>query len=92
MIGLIGFLARFVTVLFLVRLTLRLGASLFMPRTAPAGPPPRTGEAIDLVRDRVCNTALPRHRAVVAVVGGREEHFCSKACAQRALSESTGRR
>jgi hypothetical protein len=38
-----------------------------------------------LVRDRVCNTFLPRERALVAVVDGREEHFCSTACRDRAL-------
>jgi hypothetical protein len=41
---------------------------------------------VDLVRDRVCNTFLPRARALPAVVGGREEHFCSVACRDRALS------
>jgi len=92
-IGLIVFLARFVTVLFVVRLTLRLAASLFMPRTAAAGraAPGREIAAIDLVRDRICNTAVPRQGAVVAVVAGREEYFCSRACAQRALAESSGR-
>jgi hypothetical protein len=38
-----------------------------------------------MVRDRVCNTFLPRQRALRAVVGGREEHFCSAACRDRAL-------
>jgi len=39
-----------------------------------------------MVRDRVCNTFLPRARAVTALVGGREMHFCSAACRDRALA------
>jgi hypothetical protein len=91
-IGLIVFLARFVTVLFAVRLTLRVVASFFRTSAVPAGRPAsgRQIAAVDLVRDRICNTALPRGRAVVAVVAGHEEHFCSRACAQRALAESSG--
>jgi hypothetical protein len=37
------------------------------------------------VRDRVCNTFLPRERAIHAVVNGHEEHFCSTACRDQAL-------
>ena len=39
----------------------------------------------ELVRDRVCNTFLPRDRALRAMVHGHEEHFCSPACRDRAL-------
>ena len=39
----------------------------------------------DLVRDRICNTFLPRERAIHALVNGHEEHFCSTACRDRAL-------
>jgi hypothetical protein len=39
-----------------------------------------------LVRDHVCDTFLPRSRALVATVDGREQHFCSEACRDRALS------
>ena len=39
----------------------------------------------DLVRDRVCNTFLPKDRALTAMVRGHEEHFCSAACRDRAL-------
>ena len=46
---------------------------------------------MDLVRDRVCNTFVPRSRAQTAVIAGHEEHFCSPACAQRALAESASR-
>jgi hypothetical protein len=51
-------------------------------RGAAPGP-----QAVDnqLVRDRVCNTFLPRERAIRALVGGQEEHFCSVACRDQAL-------
>jgi hypothetical protein len=39
-----------------------------------------------LVRDRMCNTFLPRDRALRARVGGREEFFCSTACRDLALA------
>lgn len=76
---------RFVLVLFAVRLVVRALARAFAPPPAPrsAAPPPRPLE--DLVRDRVCNTFVPRSRALLAVVDGRDEHFCSAACRDKAL-------
>jgi hypothetical protein len=70
-------------VLFLVRLVLRGLASFLRPR--PQGAAARK-ESVDMVRDRVCNTFLPRERAVRALVAGHEEHFCSAACRDRALA------
>ncbi len=46
----------------------------------------RTREIEDLVLDRICHTYLPRSRAVVARVDGREEAFCSSACRDKALA------
>jgi len=43
------------------------------------------GRSRELVRDRVCNTFLPRDRALRAIVHGHEEHFCSPACRDQAL-------
>ena len=40
----------------------------------------------EMVRDRICNTFLPRERALMAVVHGVEEPFCSPACRDRALA------
>lgn len=40
----------------------------------------------ELVRDRVCNTFLPKDRALTALVRGQEEHFCSAGCRDRALA------
>jgi hypothetical protein len=68
---------RFLMVLFLIRLGLRLFAAARRPR--PAVVPPA-----DLVRDRVCNTFVPRDRAVIGTVAGRTEHFCSAGCRDRA--------
>jgi hypothetical protein len=42
-----------------------------------------------MVRDRVCDTFLPRSRALMAVVDGREQHFCSPECRERARAGSS---
>ena len=84
MIRLVAIVFRFLVALLLVRLGLRALSSWLGSRAAPGqgqpAPPPE-----DLVRDRICNTFLPRSRALRAVVGGHEEHFCSAACRDRAL-------
>jgi YHS domain-containing protein len=71
--------------LLLLRLLVRTVARAFAPRPAPprAGappPPPRVRPPEDLVLDPVCRTYVPRSRALVARVDGREQHFCSEAC------------
>jgi YHS domain-containing protein len=38
----------------------------------------------DLVRDPICNTYVPRSRALTAAIEGRPEHFCSEKCRDRA--------
>jgi hypothetical protein len=75
---------RFLIALFFLRLIVHTVADLLRSR----GPrkKPRAADA-ELVRDRICNTYVPRAAAVVARVGGREESFCSPACRDRALSE-----
>ena len=80
MIPVLMVVVRFLMVLFLVRLGLRLFAAA--RRGARARTAARTAE---LVRDRVCNTFLPRDRAVFGTVGGRTEPFCSAACRDAAL-------
>jgi hypothetical protein len=72
---------RVLLVLLVLRLIFRAVAALRRP--APPGEPRPSGE---LVRDRVCNTFVPRERAIRARVGGREEHFCSPGCRDRALA------
>ena len=76
--------------LFLLRLVVRTVARAFSPApdrpraTAPARAQVRAPE--DLVLDRVCHTHVPRSGAIVARVAGREEHFCSAACRDKALA------
>ncbi len=73
---------RFLLIVFVVRLVGRGLASLFRPPKRPqAGGEPA---GVELVRDRVCNTFVPRDRAVQAMIAGRQEHFCSEACRDRA--------
>jgi hypothetical protein len=78
---------RFVIALFLLRIAFRFVAGVIQGLRAPplAGP-----SSVDMVRDRVCNTFVPRERAVTAIVGGREMHFCSAACRDRALALPAG--
>ena len=84
------FALRILAVLFLVRLVLRWLAGLAgaTPRRE-ARDASRTQIASELVRDRICNTFLLRERALHAVVAGREEHFCSAACRDRAQAAAT---
>jgi hypothetical protein len=77
-------LVRVLVGLFLVRLVLRAIAGALRPPSERAAAPPAAG--VDMVRDNVCNTFLPRERALRAVLAGREEHFCSAECRDRALA------
>jgi hypothetical protein len=78
---------RFVIALFLVRIAFRFIAGVIQGLREP---PPAGPSSVEMVRDRVCNTFLPRERAVTAVVGGREMHFCSATCRDRALALPAG--
>ncbi len=78
-------LVKAVVVLMVMRPLLPFVASV-VPGYPAAG---RRGEATELVRDRVCDTFLPRARALVAEVDGREEHFCSVRCRDRARAGLT---
>jgi len=82
---------QFVLWLFLLRLVVRAVARTVSPgpnrpRAAPPPPRPQVRASEDLVLDRVCRTHVPRTRALVARVGGQEEHFCSPACRDKALA------
>jgi hypothetical protein len=81
-------LLQFLAALLLLRLLVRFVAAFVRGLTSP-GPArtaraPQPSEATDLVRDRICNTFLARASALTAVIGGREEHFCSIACRDKA--------
>ena len=41
-----------------------------------------------MVRDRVCNTFLPKSRALTLRAGGEEHHFCSEACRAKFLAQT----
>jgi YHS domain-containing protein len=49
-----------------------------MPRTAASSTRRRTDT--EMVRDRVCNTFLPRERALTLDQGGQSHYFCSERC------------
>lgn len=71
--------------LMVVRVVLRAIARLFGGGGRPATAGRRAARPTeDLVRDRVCNTHVPRSRALVANIDGHEEYFCSPACRDRA--------
>jgi YHS domain-containing protein len=73
-------LVRIVVVLLLMRFVLRFVASIVKGYQDAE----HRGRATEMVRDRVCDTFLPRARALVAVVDGRERYFCSRECRERA--------
>jgi YHS domain-containing protein len=75
--------------LLVLRLLLRALAFVFAPgRPAAARPVPRAGLRAPekLVLDRVCRTYVPQTTALCVRVAGREEHFCSEACRDKALA------
>jgi hypothetical protein len=83
-LAVLGIVLRIVLALLLVRLVVRAVAPALVRRPRPEPQPRRTVTTGDLVRDFVCNTFVPRDRAVRAVIAGEEQLFCSTACAERA--------
>jgi hypothetical protein len=80
---------QFIVFLLLVRLVVRALARFFAPgggnpRARPGSARPAVRAPEDLVLDRVCSTRVPLSRALVERVDGREEHFCSPACRDKA--------
>ena len=80
----LALLVRIVFWLLVLRLTVRAAASFFRPRPEV----PKAKASAELVRDRICNTFVPQDRALLAMVGGKPEYFCSAACRDRALLAS----
>jgi len=86
----IVFFVQLLLWLLIIRVVVRGVAGLFAPR-APQQPraarPQSAPRAVeDLVLDHVCRTYVPRSRAVLARVSGRDEAFCSRACRDKALA------
>ena len=44
-----------------------------------------------MVRDQVCNTFVPKSRALTARVDAEERYFCSEDCRQKFLAEHSAR-
>ena len=80
MIAFVVNLVRIVVVLLILRFVLRFVAAVVQGYRGAPPPVPTT----DMVRDRVCDTFVPRSRALLAVVDGREQYFCSPECRERA--------
>jgi len=82
------YLLYFFIILFFVRLVSRSLGRLFGPgssvRRSDGARRPASRQVEDLVHDRICNTYVPRSRALTAKVADREEHFCSEACRDKA--------
>ena len=53
---------------------------------------PRRQGSTELVRDRVCNTFIPRTRALTLEEGGRTHYFCSEECRSRHRAGTGGSR
>ena len=81
MIAFVVNLVRIVIVLLILRFVLRFVAAVVQ---GYQGAGRREETATEMVRDRVCNTFVPRARALRVVVDGREEHYCSPECRDRA--------
>jgi hypothetical protein len=79
-IGFVVNLVRIVVVLLIVRFVLRFLAAVVQGYQGA----PRREPATEMVRDRVCDTFVPRSRALMAIIDGREQHFCSPECRERA--------
>ena len=62
------------------------------PASRPAAPgsKERTRVGEPMVRDRICNTFLPRSKAIVhRDKGGAEHFFCSESCRSAYLARTT---
>lgn len=86
--GLITWLLRGLLVLLLARLALRFLANVLrgLRGEHAAGARSAAPGGVELVRDDVCRTFVPRPQALHATIGGRTHHFCSPACRDKALA------
>jgi hypothetical protein len=73
-------LVRILVVLLVVRFVLRFLAAVVQGYRGAE----RREVATEMVRDRVCDTFVPRARALMTIVDGREQYFCSPECRDRA--------
>jgi hypothetical protein len=87
LIRLLALALRAAFVLVALRLFLRFVAAVVRGYRGEEGRPGGRGSASerDLVRDRICNTFVPKGGALHAVVAGETQYFCSVACRDAAL-------
>jgi YHS domain-containing protein len=57
------------------------------PKIDPSPQPVR--DLGPMVRDRVCNTFVPKSRALTARLDSDEHYFCSEDCRRKFLAEHT---
>lgn len=101
MFAVIGWIARFLLILFVVRLV----TSLFSPRRRPQAPPqggpgprgpfggssgPMERVGGQLVRCAKCGTYVPETKAITVSLGGDVVQFCSDECRRQYADGHTG--
>lgn len=89
---LLGWLLRLVVLFLVIRAVWGFLRGLAQGASAmPDGRGRREPEAVQLVKDPVCGTYVPRARALEATARGQTGHFCSEAC-RTAWLKGEGRR
>jgi hypothetical protein len=79
-------LVRFVSVVLVLFVGLLLARAFRRGPRRPAERRPADLPAEDtMVRDRICNTFVPRGRALVAGQGDERQYFCSERCRSQYL-------
>ena len=75
---------------FLIFLVVRASVNSFLAglRGGPRGAPPRRAGLDELVKDPVCETYIPRRKAISRGNGPDTRYFCSAACADKYLARS----
>ena len=75
---------------FLIFLVVRASVNSFLAglRGGPRGAPPRRAGLDELVKDPVCETYIPRRKAISRGSGPDTRYFCSAACADKYLARS----
>ena len=75
---------------FLIFLVVRASVNAFLAglRGGPRGAPMRRAGLDELVKDPVCETYIPRRKAISRGNGPDTRYFCSAACADKYLARS----
>jgi hypothetical protein len=75
---------------FLIFLIIRASVNSFLTglRGGPRGAPSRRAGLDELVKDPICETYIPRRKAISRGSGSEIRYFCSAACADKFLARS----